>query len=766
MSARSCRRLGALAAVVGIATYTWARWFQWGQGTELPPYYCTAQTAPFPAVPDPASPEALRRWASALVQQMTAREKYDLVNGLGWFGYSALPGYYIGNILATPRLGLPAIQMQDAMQGFRTIDARIVGQVTSWPCALAIASTWNGGATWRWARAIGEEFRVKGANMILGPSVNVHRVPYNGRNAEYLSGEEPYLGRRLAPAYVRGAQEGAGIGAVLKHFVLNQQETERSKVDSVVDERTLWELYYPPFEATVGAGVSAVMCSYNFVNGEQACENNSTLTVDLKTRMGFQGWVMSDWDALQSRRAARAGTDMDQPGTDGFFSEEALATLPPARLDDMATRVLSGMARIPAFREPRPETSCRAGCNCSGLIYNTMATSDAHLALARRLAAEGAVLLKNDAAPRRRGGAGSPGRVLPLRAGQTVAVVGSACDARPVHLTWATRWTDGDYYSIGGSGRVLSNRTASVLTGLIQAGLALRVSATDSTRDAKHAMRGADVVLTCGGATAAESFDRSSLLLDQDDFIDWVVRRASKLEMPAVVVALAPGAVVLPWHERAAAVLLLFLSGEATGLAAADVLTGAVGPAGRLPVTIPSSERHALQPCDARSSCEYSEKLRGGWHLYDSLDVAYPFGHGLSYTDFSVAVVSDWAPRLSSGWELVVRITNVGSSPGVAVPQLFLQFPGGDDDRPAWQLRGFNKSDVLAPGASWDTAFSLESRDLSQWDTRSHSWRLVEGQFRAFVGASSRDMQLCGGFSVDSGLLVDRMQPCSGSPFR
>ena len=248
--------------------------------------------------------------AHALAAKLTAQEQLRLIQGVGWSGWELLQNYYVGSMFAIPRLGIPSIRMQDAGQGFRTIDARNVGRVTAWPCLLGVAATWDAALTRRFAAAVGEEFRVKGANMILGPSVNVHRIARNGRNAEYLSGEDPALGSVLTGAYVEGVQS-AGVAATAKHFVLNSQETNRNSESSDASDRTLWEVYYPPFEAAVRAGAAAVMCGYNKVNGTHACGDAHILIDHLREQMGFEGFVMSDWWAVHDEKAAAAGVDQN-----------------------------------------------------------------------------------------------------------------------------------------------------------------------------------------------------------------------------------------------------------------------------------------------------------------------------------------------------------------------------------------------------------------------------------------------------------------------
>merc|ERR1719203_2730716 len=218
---------------------------------------------------------------------MTDSERYTLITGLGFLEVGA----WVGATGAIPRLGVPALKMQDASSGFRPMGAGEFGTVTSWPSLLCMAASWDEALTEKTAAAIAREFKGKGANVLLGPGVNVHRTPWGGRNWEYVSGEDPYLGSRLAPAYIKGVQN-QGVMAVVKHYAFNEQETNRNAMNAVVDEKTAWELYYPPFQAAVEAGASAFMCSYNRINGTFACENPDTLLHDLKMRMGFSGFVM------------------------------------------------------------------------------------------------------------------------------------------------------------------------------------------------------------------------------------------------------------------------------------------------------------------------------------------------------------------------------------------------------------------------------------------------------------------------------------------
>ncbi|CAK0858048.1 unnamed protein product [Prorocentrum cordatum] len=808
---------GALTAHGVAALYrpAKARWGEHGataaleDEVELQGSRCDSATPPGV----PGARAEINAWAADLVGQMTKAEKWAMVRG------TSDKGNWVGRIKGVPRLAIPPLTMQDGPQGFRPTSRAQLGQVTSWPCALAVAATWDAGAMRRWAQAMGQEFKARGASIALGPGVNVNRVAVNGRNAEYLSGEDAYLGAKLVVQFVEGMQ-GEGVAAVVKHFVNNEQEEDRTLVDIIIDERTLWEVYYPPFQAAVDAGVASVMCSYNSVNGQPACENSKTIQEDLKKTMGFDGWVMSDWDALKTGLGGVAGgTDQDLP-SGNFFTDEVLGHVPSTRLDGMVQRVLQGMARVwsanpsslcahgaaeavayevlagvcrtegggagtysshPGLDQAGCESACTDGLTCVAYEFSGPGTCELHTAaivateasvgatcglksqggktaasileqhrtLAQDLASQGAVLLKNEKG------------VLPLGAAGKVAVIGAACDAR--HHIDLDNWLDSDYYVVGGSGRVAARSATSVVQGLRKSNLALKESIENSLTLARQALAESQVAVVCGGAASEENSDRKSLLLQEDNFIAQVLAMASEMQVPAVVVALAPGPILMSWRHEASAVLLMFLSGERTGDAAAAVMTGQVNPSAKLPVTIPVLESDAVPHCAVskrsghNTSCEYSERLLGGWHWYDGKEVAYPFGHGLSYTTFEYSAVEGPSqPDEDGRRRLSVQVRNTGRVDGSEVVQLYLDFPP-EAGMPRRVLRGFAKTPVLRPDESHEVVLELTERDLSTWDVGVHGWRMPPplATFQVMIGASSQDIRLGGSFSAEgAGSLV------------
>ncbi|GGT03633.1 hypothetical protein GCM10010156_71880 [Planobispora rosea] len=635
-----------------------------------------------------------------LLGAMTTDEKLNMVRG---HGLALVPR---GRVKGIPRLGIPELRMHDGPHGVSDVKG-----VTAFPAPITLAAAWDTALARRFGAALGAEARGKGVNVHLAPAVDILRVPQSGRVWESF-GEDPHLTSALAAQEVRGIRSRNVIPTV-KHYVGNNQETDRMLVDAVIDERTLREIYYPPFEAAVVAGAGAVMCAYNRVNGAYACENRKTLTDDLKESMGFDGWVMSDWLATRSgQRAARAGLDQAMPD-DPLFSANlrvglATGSFPEARLDDMARRVLTPMIADGVF-----ETEY-------GSPGRNVRTA-AHTALAREIAVSGTTLLKN------RDG------LLPLSKGTGgIAVIGTAAHD-DVQITSA------------GSGRVLPPYVVTPYEGIKErAGGEVTYTPGDGEgeaglRAAADAAREADVAVVVAGLVTQEGEDRTSLRLpgNTDRLIETVVAA----NPDTVVVLTSPAQVLMPWTGKVRAVVSSFLGGQELGNALAAVLFGDADPGGRLPMTIarrasdyPASTRRQFPGVGLRQV--YSERLRVGYRHFDAAGVTplFPFGHGLSYTTFSYRGLS------VSGTTVRATVRNTGSRAGVAVPQLYLRFPGGAGEPPR-QLRGFTKV-RLAAGQSATVTFRLPERAFQIW--RGGRWATVPGRYTVYVGASSRDLPLRG----------------------
>ncbi|GII04448.1 beta-glucosidase [Planobispora takensis] len=635
-----------------------------------------------------------------LLDEMTTDEKLNMVRG---HGLALVPR---GRVKGVPRLGIPELRLHDGPHGVSDVKG-----VTAFPAPITLAATWDPALARRFGAALGAEARGKGINVHLAPAVDILRVPQSGRVWESF-GEDPYLTGELAAQEVRGIRSRNVIPTV-KHYVGNNQETDRMLVNAVIDERTLREIYYPPFEAAVEAGAGAVMCAYNRVNGAFACENRKTLTDDLKRSMGFDGWVMSDWLATRSgQKAARAGLDQAMPD-DPLFSANlrvglAAGTFPEARLDDMARRVLTPMIADGLF-ETRYGTPGR-----------NVRTS-AHTALAREIAVSGTTLLKN------RGG------LLPLREDTGgIAVIGTAAHD-DVRITSA------------GSGRVLPPYVVTPYEGIRgRAGGEVTYTPGDGEgeaglRAAADAAREADVAVVVVGLVTEEGEDRRSLRLPGN--MDRLIETVAAANPDTVVVLTSPAQVLMPWAGRTKAVVSSFLGGQELGNALAAVLFGDADPGGRLPMTVagrasdyPANTRRQFPGVGLRQV--YSEGLRVGYRHFDAagIEPLFPFGHGLSYTTFSYRGLS------VSGTTVRATVRNTGKRAGVAVPQLYLQFPRGAAEPPR-QLRGFAKV-RLAPGESATVTFRLPARAFRIW--RGGRWTTVSGGYTVRVGASSRDLPLRG----------------------
>src|SRR3954452_9718007 len=593
--------------------------------------------------------------------------------------------------------GLPAVVLTDGPHGVRRqagdFDALGIFEnlpATCFPPAVAVGSSWDPSVAERIGAAIATEARALGVPVVLGPGVNIKRSPLCGRNFEYYS-EDPLLAGMLGAAHVRG-QQGEGVGASVKHFAANNQETQRMQVSADVDERTLREIYLPAFERVVTeARPATVMCAYNKVNGVYASQHRWLLTEVLREEWGFRGAVVSDWGAVDDRVAAlEAGLDLQMPGDHGAGNALVVDAVRAGRLDESV--VDRSVRRVAALAELVTEPT--AGFDV-----------EAHHALARELAAGCAVLLKND------------GGALPLTAGARIAVVGEF--ARTPR------------FQGGGSSHVNATRVDDALTALADLqpafapgftldgsgdAAALREEAVAVARDAEVAVLFAGLAET----DESEGFDRTTIDLPaaQVELIRAVAAVAAR-----TVVVLSAGSVVSleGWHDDVDAVLAGFLLGQAGGSALAALLTGRANPSGRLAETIPlrlaDTPSHLNFPGE-QGHVRYGEGVMVGYRHYSTVGrpVRYPFGHGLSYTTFET---SDLQVRTTgaAGATVTLTVTNTGERAGRHVVQVYVATTAGPVRRPARELRAFTKVS-LGPGESTSLAFELDRRAFAYWDVR------------------------------------------------
>lgn len=660
-----------------------------GQDSNFNTYIKEASPPP-PTPVDPTWEEPLAK-AKAVVATMSRDEKASLMTGIGWENGGLKDWWYVGNIPAVPGK-FSGLNMQDNGNGFRTIKEEIVGTVTVWPSALSLGATWDRQIVRDSAVALGKEFRGKGANVILGPAINVHRYAKGGRNFEYMSGDDPLLGAELTRQWVEGVQS-QNVMACAKHFAGNQEETERGDYDSEVDEKTAWELYYPPYQAAVDSGVGSFMCSYNKWNGEHSCSNSKLLKQDLKGAMGFKGFVMSDWGATYDQ--ADRGLDMDmRMGGDSWNPSSQTDDV----LDDTATRVLAAVNKVKA-----DWISCTGACEAQ---QRSMVATAKHAELATSAAAASIVLLQNDG-------------VLPVSSEvKSIAVVGKVATADAYDSNYGA-WNQGDYYSGGGSGHMTPSAQQLVKTmGGIKShassrGIAVHESGSNDHDAAVAAASDADVVFVVVGATSTESQDRDSLSLDDDG--DGLIDAVAAIGKKVVVLMQVPGVVLTPWRDSVAAVAAMFLGGQGTGEAWARILFGDQAPAGRLPVQFPATEDDTIGI--QTGSVRFSEGLATSYRNKQA-NFAYPFGHGLTYTTFKYGD-ADLTASCGSVLCISFSVKNAGAVAATDTPQVYVEFPAAAE-HPAPLLKGFEKTDLIQPGESAQVTIALGVRELSYWD--SGSW--------------------------------------------
>jgi len=697
-----------------------------------------------------------QRRADDLLARMTPEEKAGMLAGSGWM--ESHPN---------ERLGIPAIKMADGPMGVRnwagssaltSVAATPPFYATAFPAGVATASSWDVELVRAEGRAIAQQAKALGRDMILAPTVNVARTPLWGRNFEGY-GEDPYLAARMGVAYVRGVQ-GEGVIPSVKHFAANNQEFERHRIDETIDLRALNEIYFPAFRAAVEeAGAWAVMSAYNKVNGRWCAENPFLLTETLRKRWGFEGLVVSDWGSTYSTAGTiAAGMDLEMPGGErmrawlarpetqksgndgGWLTEEkvlaALASgeVKQSTVDDSARRILLVMFKAGLFDRP----------HAGGGEVET----PEHRAVARRAATEGMVLLKNE------------GHLLPLDPARvrSVAVIGPC--------TTVAR-TGG-----GGSSLVRPKDPVTPLAGIAEAagarievshalGVAMEgeeagVDARGARDEAVRLAARSDVAIALVGYSSrleSEGFDRKSMDLPagQDDLIGAV---AAANRNTVVVVAAGAPITMTRWIEHVPAVLYAWYGGQEVGHAVGDLLFGVAVPSGKLPVTFPrrieDSTAWGHYP-GADLHVEYGEGIFVGYRGFDrgKVEPLFPFGHGLSYTTFEYSGLAVSTPQVKAGGQVQVgvQVRNTGTRAGAEVVQLYLHDVESSLPRPEKELKGFARV-TLRPGEARTLTFSLDPSAMAFFDPGKGDWVVEAGAFEVLIGASSRDIRLKGGFSL------------------
>ena len=605
--------------------------------------------------------------ADLLLHAMTLDEKITMVHGVDPRPIEGYVGYVPGNT----RLGIPALRLADGRAGV----GNGAKDVTMLPAPIAASSSWDTNLMHKFGEVLGNEEWRKGTNVALAPSIDVVRVPDWGRTFESY-GEDPYFNGQMAIAEIQGIQSQGPIADANMYLTMNQEDN-RFKEDSIVDRRTLHEIYLPPFEAAIEEGhVGTIMCAYVKTNGTYSCENPYLLTTLLRKQLDFQGWVMSDWGATHSTVAsAEAGLDQEMPDAKyyGAALKAAIASsqVSLAALDDHVRRILVTMFRFGLFDKPQTGT------------WNSYVRTPEHAAFSLQAAEQGTVLLKNT------------DRLLPLSEGESIAVIGAAGGAKPKA-------------SGGGSSGMIAPYVVTPLDGIRKrvAGHA-QVSYADGSDMAKAAevAKTAKAAIVFVNTDDSEGRDRPNLELPnhQDELIEAVAAANPN----TIVVLNTGGPVLMPWVDKVSGLIEAWYPGQEDGTAIAAILYGDVNPSGKLPLTFPRTADEiptstAAQWPGVNGNSTYSENLDVGYRWYDAHQVQplFPFGYGLSYTTFKVSNLRVTPAKitgvdLTTNVQVDLRVKNTGKREGAEVVQVYVEQPGRNGEPPR-QLRAFTKVNLRA----------------------------------------------------------------------
>jgi len=689
-----------------------------------------------------------------IIQQLTLDEKISMLHGNSKFTTTGVD-----------RLGIPEWNMSDGPHGVREEVNRHNWEPAGWtsdsstylPVGTALSATWNKDLAYEFGVVLGNEARARNKDIILGPGVNIHRTPLCGRNFEYLS-EDPYLTSTMAVPYIKGVQE-QDVSACLKHYALNNQEYERGIVNTIVDERTLREIYLPAYEAAVKDGkVLTVMSAYNKVHGKWCSENPRLLTDILKEEWGFEGAVMSDWDGTHSTiDAALAGLDIEM-GTkeddyDDYYFADALidavedGIISVNVIDDKVRRILTAMFRTKVFDPDRSK--------------GEFATEN-HFAFSRTVAEEAVVLLKNE------------NDILPLKMEKlkSIAVIGE--NAIVKHAAGGGSSGIKTKYEISpleGLKKKLNNKiklsfakgyktttTFDWNDGVVDTSYIDATYKVDLRNEAVGIAKTADLVIMFIGLNHhqdTEGADREDMILPYEQ--DKLIKQVLDVNKNTIIVSIGGSPIDMSeWINDAQAIVQGWYSGSEAGNVFADVLLGEINPSGKLPFTFPKkledSPAHKIGDYPGENSTvEYKEGIFVGYRYFDSFNVEpqFAFGHGLSYTDFGYSSIILSNTRMNQGDEIVVKVSveNVGISEGKEVVQLYIEDMASSVKRPIKELKEFTKVD-LNIGESKEVIFNINEKMLSFYDVEQKKWKAEPGKFKVHVGSSSDDIRVSAEFEL------------------
>jgi len=718
-----------------------------------------------------------------VIQAMTLEEKAKFVVGVGMPGFGGMPPFEVtgavGGTFGIPRLGIPELRFADGPAGLRIRPTRPeqtqTYYATAFPIATSLASTWDTETAKAVGEAQGNEVKEYGVDMLLAPALNIHRNPLNGRNFEYYS-EDPIISGKMASAMVNGIQSN-GVGATIKHFAANNQETNRMSIDTVVSERALREIYLKGFEIAVKESHPwAVMSSYNKINGTYASQSADLLTTVLRKDWGYNGFVMTDWFAGNDPvEQMKAQNDMIMPGnaTQSSLIKTGVESgkLDEKVLDRNIKNILQVLIQTPEFKK-----------------YQNTDKPDlvAHAITARKAAAEGMVLLKNDKTP------------LPISKNQKITLFGNT------QIETVKGGT--------GSGDVNAAYTISIADGLKSAGYELNQTEfqeyktyIDTLRSQDQykikpspwgedfgklvpaipekpltdneiaaASKASDIGVILIGRNSGEGADRKVvkgdfLLSDaEQEMISKVSAEYHKQGKKVAVILNIGGPMdVASWRDQVDSILVAWQPGQEAGYAVADVISGKVNPSGKLATTFPvkysdvaSANSFPGTPPGNPTQVVYNEDIYVGYRYNTTFNVkpAYEFGYGLSYTNFDIShlTISE-GQKFKDKLKVSAMVENSGKLAGKDVVQVYVSAPDGKLEKPALELKAFDKTKELQPHQRQLLQFELNAKDLASFDEKENAWVLEKGIYKVKLGASSEDIKDTATFTVDHDMVVEKV---------
>ena len=656
----------------------------------------------------------MERDLKKIVSEMTLEEKAGMCSGLDFW-----------HLKEVEHLGIPKVMVSDGPHGLRKQDEKgdHLGindsiKAVCFPPAVLSACSFDRGLMEEMGKAIGREAQANDVSVVLGPAVNIKRSPLCGRNFEYYS-EDPYLAGEIAAAFVKGVQS-QHVGTSIKHFAANNQEYRRMSSSSEVDERTPREIYFPAFETAVKkAQPYTFMCSYNQINGTFASENKWLLTDVLRGEWGFKGYVMSDWGAVNDRvKGLEAGLELEMPASGGDNDAMIVkavkdGALEEKILDQAVERILRIIFEYADHRKPQEFTM------------------EKDHEEAQHIAEESMVLLKNE------------NHILPLKTSEKAAFIGG--------------FARNPRFQGGGSSHINCFKTTNVLDSVPCDAQVVYAEGFPADRDfydkaladeAVKAAAEADKAVIFAGlpeSFESEGYDRSHMRLPECQ--NRLITEILKVQPNTVIVLHNGSPVEMPWLGEIKGLLETYLGGQAGGAAAANILYGKINPSGKLAETMPLklSDNPSYLNFGGGEKVEYREGIFVGYRYYDTkeMDVAFPFGYGLSYTTFAYSnlKLSMENPTEKDTVMVSADITNTGKSAGIEVVQLYIRDLTGSAIRPEKELKGFEKV-FLEPGETKTVTMELNKRSFAWYNTELHDWFAASGDYEILVGASSRDIRL------------------------